>query len=90
MEELNKALKHAKNRKSPGLDYLPIEVLKFGGNELQVHILELLNNIVDKNQIPQQWEPGIVINIHTKGQKVNVKIIEELFYCLKPTNYLQT
>ena len=90
MEELNKALKHATNRKSPGLDYLPIEVLKFGGNELHVHILELLNNIVDKNQIPQQWEPGIVINIHTKGQKVNAKITEELFYCLKPTNYLQT
>src|SRR5215470_7191404 len=69
MEELNKALKHPKNRKSPGLDNLPMELFKFGGNDLKVHILELFNNIVDKSQIPQEWETGIVINIHKKGSK---------------------
>jgi hypothetical protein len=45
---------------------------------------------VNKNQIPQKWEPGIVINIHKHSQKVNAKITEELFYCLKPTNYSKT
>jgi len=29
IEELNKVLKHAKNRKSCGLDDLPMELLKF-------------------------------------------------------------
>ena len=48
IEELNKVLKHAKNRKSCGLDNLPMELWKFGGNELK--ILELFNNIIDKNQ----------------------------------------
>jgi hypothetical protein len=32
IEELNKVLKHAKNRISCGLDNLPMELWKFGGN----------------------------------------------------------
>ena len=39
IEELNKVLKHAKNKKSCGLDNLPMELRKFGGNELKMHIL---------------------------------------------------
>jgi len=48
-EELNKVLKHAKNRKRCGLDNLPMEMWKFGGNELKMHVLELFNKIIDKN-----------------------------------------
>ena len=55
-----------------------------------MHILELFNKIIDKNQMPQEWETGMVINIHKKEQKANVEITEELLYCLQPSNYLQT
>jgi hypothetical protein len=48
IEELNKVLKQAKNRKSCGLDNLPMELWKFGGNELKKHILELFNKIIEK------------------------------------------
>ena len=67
-----------------------MELWKFGGNELKLHLLELFNNIIDKNQMPQEWETGMVINMHKKGTKINVKIIEELLYCLQLTNYLRT
>ena len=40
--------------------------------------------------MPQEWERGLLINIHKKEQKANVKITEELLYCLQPINYLQT
>jgi hypothetical protein len=66
LEELNKVLKQAKNRKSCGLDNLPMELWKFGGNELKKHILELFNKIIEKNQMPQEWETEMVINIHKK------------------------
>jgi hypothetical protein len=69
IEELNKVLKHAKNRKSCRLDNLPTELWKLGGNELKMHMLELFNNIIDKNQMLQEWETGMVINIHKKGTK---------------------
>ena len=67
IEEFNKVLKHAKNRKSCGLDNLPMELWKFGGNELKIQLLELFNKIIDKNQMPQEWETGMVINIHKRG-----------------------
>jgi len=49
IEELNEVLKYAKNRKSCGLDNLPMKLWKFGGNELKIHLLELFNKIIDKN-----------------------------------------
>jgi hypothetical protein len=69
MKELDEALKHVKNRKSPGLDNLPMELFKFVGKDLKVHTLHLCNNIADKNQIPQEWETGIIINIDKKASK---------------------
>jgi len=56
-----------KYRKSCGLDNLPMELWKFGGTELKIHFLELFKKIMDNNQMPQEWEKGMVINIHTKG-----------------------
>jgi len=79
-----------RNRKSCGLDNLPMELRKFGGNELKMHILELFNNIMNKNQMPQEWETGMVINLHKKEQKANVQTTDELLYCLQAKRYLQT
>ena len=56
-----------KNRKSCGLDKLPMKLWKFGGNELKMHILELFNKTIDKNRMPQEWETGMMIKIHKKG-----------------------
>jgi len=33
------------------------------------HTLEPFNKIIDKHQMPQEWETGMVINIHKKGTK---------------------
>jgi len=34
-----------------------------------MHIIELFNKIIDKNQTPQGCETGMVINIHKKRNK---------------------
>jgi len=34
-----------------------------------MHILELFNNIIDKNQMPQERETGMVINLYKKVTK---------------------
>jgi hypothetical protein len=51
------------NRKSCTLENLPMEMWKFGGNEIKLNVLELFNNIIDKNQMLQEWETGMVIQI---------------------------
>jgi hypothetical protein len=83
-------LAHAKkNRKGVGLDNLKFELLTFGGGELKAHMLELFNNIVDKNLIPKEWQNGELIKKYRKGQNVNAKNTEELLFCLQPASYLQ-
>ena len=42
-----------------------MELWKFGGSELKTHLLEPFNTIIEKNQMPQEWETGLVINIRT-------------------------
>jgi len=59
--------KKKKKQENCGLDNLPMELWKFGGNDLRIQLLELFNKIIDKNQMPQEWETGMVINIHKKG-----------------------
>jgi len=46
-----------------------MQLSKFGGNELRIQLLELFNKIIDKNQMPQEWETGMLININKKGTK---------------------
>jgi hypothetical protein len=46
-----------------------MELWKFGGKELKIYLLEMFNNIIGKNQMPQEWETGIVINIYKEGKK---------------------
>jgi len=45
-----------------------MELWKFGRNELKMHIFELFNNKINKNQMPQEWETGMVINIQGATQ----------------------
>jgi len=33
---------------------------------IKIHLLELLNDMIDKIQMPQEWEAGLVINIYKK------------------------
>jgi len=72
IEELNELLKVAINRKSCGLENLPMELWKFGGNELKIHLLGLFNNIIDKNQMPQEWE-----EVYTNN---NRKLVNTILY----------
>ena len=62
-----------------------MELWKFGGNELKIHLLELLNKIIDKNLMPQEWETGMVINIHRTGTKSKCENYRRI--TLLPTAY---
>jgi len=46
-----------------------MELWKFGGNKLRIQLLELFNKIINKNQMPQEWETGMMINIHKRNKK---------------------
>jgi hypothetical protein len=70
MEELDYVLKKGKNRKSPGIDNLNVELFKYGSALLKSKLLHLFNNIWHNLQVPKDWETRIVINIHKKALKI--------------------
>jgi hypothetical protein len=63
------------NRLSPGFNGMCVELLKYGDKSFKKDLLILFNNIWKYQQIPKEWETRIVINIHKKVPRKNVKIV---------------
>ena len=58
-----------KNRKSPGTDRIPNELLKYGGPELARKLSQLFNKILNETKTPEEWDNSITIPIFKKGRK---------------------
>jgi len=74
IEELNEVLKHAVKRKSCGLDNLPMEFMEIWRKRNKNTLNRSFNKIIDRNQMLQEWETGIVIIIHKKGKNCKCEI----------------
>lgn len=70
-EEVMAKIKKLKNRKAPGTDLIPNELLKYAGPELGKHLKILYNKILETSEIPTEWHKSITIPIFKKGQKTN-------------------
>lgn len=66
-EEVKKALNSIKDRKSPGHDEIPIELLKECGEEGIETLKRLCQNIWDNKQWPKDWKRSIYVPIPKKG-----------------------
>ncbi|XP_057671969.1 uncharacterized protein LOC130903737 [Diorhabda carinulata] len=62
-------MRKMKNRKSPGLDNINNELLKYGGNELidQMHVM--FNKIYDQRKVLEEWKVSISIPVFKKEKK---------------------
>jgi hypothetical protein len=58
-----------KRCKSPGVDQIPAEVIKAGGEILRSEIRKLIELIWSKEEMPYQWKESVVLPIHKKGDK---------------------
>jgi len=67
IEELEKAIKKIKSKKSCGLDALPTCIMKDAFSEFGAQYLEIFNDIL-KNGLPQTWKIAVVTPLHKKGQ----------------------
>ena len=69
MEELLAAIKTLKANKSPGIDSVTAEALKYGGNELILSILSICNCVLNGQDPPHQWRENIIIPIPKRPSK---------------------
>jgi hypothetical protein len=69
--EVKMAIKKLKNRKSPGIDEIPNELIKYGGVKIMEEIRKLFNKILSQDIVPNEWKMSITIPIFKKGDKTN-------------------
>lgn len=71
--EIQEALKKFKNNKSPGSDQIPAEFLKQGGAQLTGQLHKIYEQIWTTEEMPEEWNMGIICPIHKKGDPLNCK-----------------
>ena len=67
LEEVEKAVKDLKNNKASGVDGIPAEVMKAGGESLVAMFHELCQKIWKSTVIPAEWTKSLLILIPKKG-----------------------
>jgi hypothetical protein len=63
MEESENAIAALKNNKSPGVDNLQAELLKYGSKELVRKLYDVILQIRVKEDIPNKWNMSIICPI---------------------------
>ncbi|XP_066982159.1 uncharacterized protein [Macrobrachium rosenbergii] len=67
--DVKNVINSLKHNTAPGLNNIPAELLKNGGEMLHSKILELLIKIWRTEEKPTTWETGNIIPVHKKGDK---------------------
>ncbi len=68
-DEVGKAIKSLKNNKSAGIDDVVAEQLKYGPQEINQGIADLLNSIAKTGKHPKEVKEGILIPLPKPGKK---------------------
>jgi hypothetical protein len=58
-----------KRNKSPGSDQVPAELIQVGSEKLRSEIRKLINSILNKEELPDQWKEPIIVLIYRMGDK---------------------
>ena len=66
-ENIKSVFESLRSGKVCGIDEIPNEFLKYGGNTLLNSLLDLFTKITDLEKIPEDWHKGIIKPIHKGG-----------------------
>ena len=69
--EVELAIGKLKNRKSPGIDQIPAELIKAGGRTICCGIHKRIISIWNKEELPDEWKESIIVPIYKKGDKTD-------------------
>jgi len=54
------AIEKLKSHKSPGIDQIPAELIKVGGNTIGCKIHKLVTSIWNREELPEVWKESII------------------------------
>lgn len=70
MEEVKAVILELKNNKAPGIDNVPAELLKYGGELLWRCMHELILMIWQTEELPEEWKCGVICPLFKKGDRL--------------------
>jgi endonuclease/exonuclease/phosphatase family metal-dependent hydrolase len=68
--EVERTIQRMKNNRAPGEDTIVAELIKYGGDGLVDAVYELMKLIWTTENMPQEWDIGIICPIYKKGDKL--------------------
>ena len=68
-EELAIVLKGLKNNKAPGADSIVNEFLKYGGSKARNKLLKIINMILEKGEVPDDFRKTLIKPLYKEGDK---------------------
>jgi len=68
-EELATVLKELTNNKAPGADSVISEFIKYGGSEVRNKLLNIMNMIFEKGEVPNDFRKTLIKPLYKKGDK---------------------
>ena len=71
LEELVKHIKKLKNNKTPGIDYILNEFIKYCPEELHYAIVDFFNLVLESGKVPSEWTVGIIKAIYKNKGDIN-------------------
>jgi hypothetical protein len=69
--EVEKAIKKLKPRKAAGEDGIIAEALAWGGEKLFEEVTKLIQDIWEKEEVPEEWGGGVLVPIFKAGNKAD-------------------
>ena len=73
LQEVKDEILKLKNFKAPGIDNLPGELFKNGGDALWIELHELIVKIWKSEELPEEWKTSLLCPIYKKGDKLECK-----------------
>ena len=83
--EILRAIKWLKNHKAAGIDNISAELIKYGGQTLHERMIALLMDIWENETMPIDWEEGMLVILHKKGDRTICKNFRGI--CILPIGY---
>ena len=70
LEEIKTTIRKVNTGKAPGLDGIPVELLRFGGDNLAAAVHTFILHAWEGNHVPQDWVDAILLSLFKrKGSK---------------------
>jgi hypothetical protein len=72
-------------RDKPGTDQIPAELIKAGDRTVRSEVVQLINSVWNKEELPEELKVSIIVHIYKKGDKTDCNSYRCI--SLLPTTY---